>query len=883
MSKQPPKLPLRFLRWFCDPEMVEDIEGDLVERFEHRNKQNKSGRRLFTLDVLKLFRPGIIRPLNLFPQMTNIGMIGHFLLLTIRSFKKEKSYAFINLLGLSLAFCVSLMIGLYVYDQEQFDSYHLNAHNKYRINYNFLKDGELVTNANTTYGLGPEVIEKISGIKQMSRVRPVFEDESPVISNLDNSRKFQENGIYYVEKNFLQMLNYPMAHGDAETALMEPNSMVLTQETAQKFFGDENPVGKQLRMGAGPMSGNFIITGLLDDLPAGTHLDFDYLLPVDYLLANFGLYVRNDGWAWENFYTYFELEEGKSPGEITPLIDQLVEERIGHILESMELTQESSFQPIADIYLDPHIPGDGGLYKGSPRNLLLFSVISLVLLVVASINFINLASARAFKKTGEVALRKALGANKRQLLGQFLFEALCFILLAIGLAFSVAYVLIPYVNDLLNLQLSWSLLDSSFFWQGLLVAVFGLTLATGMYPALLSVKSASSRNTIQLGKNGLMIKKGLIIFQLLTSLLLIAGTWLVFHQLQFMQNQQLGMELEKLFVVKGSRTVVEEGHEVRIRKQNQFKQRLLERSDIQAISATSNVPSTGEVWNGGIRKLGDPRTEETSMDAIMVDRQFIDTFGFELVAGSTFPAYMGDMDAVIINERALKSLGLQNPAEALEHSVVLEDMDTIRIWGVVKDVNWNSLHDFTNPTIFCVNDYAAFLTIKINLNHVHETLSFIENTYRELYHREPYISFFLDQEFNLQYEEEARFSQVFGTFSMITILISGMGILALITFTLSQRMKEIGIRKVLGANARQLFQLLSNEYIQILGLAFLLGGPIIFWGARTWLSNYAYRLPIGWELFSFPLICVALMTLLLISGKILRAMRVNPAKQLRDE
>lgn len=883
MSKTPPKLPLRFLRWFCDPDMVEDIEGDLIERFDHRNRQNKPGSRLLALDVLRLFRPGIIRPLNYFSRMSNMGMIGHFLLLTARSFKKEKSYSFVNLLGLTITFCVSLMIGLYIFDQEQYDSYHLNADHKYRINYHFLKNGERVSNANTTYGLGPEVMEKVSGVKQMTRVRPIFVDESPVISTLDNSRKFQESSIYYVEKNFLGMFNYPLVHGDAETALMEPNSMVLTQETSQKFFGDKNPIGKQLHISAGSMTGDFIVTGLLEDFPAGTHLDFDYLIPIDFMLTHYGLYVRNDGWQWENFYTYFELEDGKSPEEVTPLIDQLVKERIGHNFESIELTQESSLQPIADIYLDPRIAGDGGLHKGNPRNLLLFSVIALVLLVVASINFINLASARAFKKSGEVALRKALGANKKQLLSQFLFEAMCFILLAIGLAFIMAYLLIPYVNGLIFLELSWSLLDSGIFWQSLLIIVLGLTLATGLYPAILSIKSGTSKKSIQPGKNGLLIRKGLIVFQLLTSLLLIAGTWLVFQQLQFMQNQQLGMELEKLFVVQGSRTVIEEGNEVRIRKQNQFKQRLLERSDIQAISATSNVPSTGEIWNGGIRKLGDLRTEERNMDAIMVDREFINTYDFELMAGSTFPAYMGDMDAVIINETALKTLGFQHPEDALQHSVVLEHMDTIQIWGVVKDVNWNSLHDFTNPTIFCVNDYAAFLTIKINLSNLHQTLSYIEETYRELYPREPYISFFLDQEFNSQYEEEARFSQVFGTFSMITILISGMGILALITFTLSQRMKEIGIRKVLGANTKQLFQLLSNEYFQILGMAFLLGSPIIFWGARAWLNNYAYRLPIGWDLFSVPLICISVMTLLLISGKIFRAMQIDPAKQLRDE
>lgn len=886
MSKAVPKWPLRFLRWFCDPDILEDIEGDLLERYEHRTRQNKPGNWLLIFDVLKLFRPGIIRPFNWMISIGNWGMMSHFFLLTARGFKKERSYTFINLLGLTVTFCVSLMIALYVYDQEQFDSYHHHAENKYRINYNYVKNSDRVALATTTYGLGPAAIDQISGIKQMVRVRPVFSDEGPVISNLDKTRKFQGYGIYYVEKNFLQMFGYPLAQGDPQHALAEPNRIVLTQESAHKFFGEVNPIGQQLHVSGGNLTGDFIISGVLDQLPAGTHLDFDYLIPIDYMLSNYGLYMRNDGWLWENFYTYFELEEGTSPGEVSVLVDQLVQSRVGKNLEGMGKTIESEFQPIVDIYLDPIIDGEGGLHKGNSFYLMIFSIVAFVLLVVASINFINLASARALQKTREVSLRKALGANRRQLLGQFLLEALCFNLLSIGLAVLAVYLLMPSIHAMLGVSLTWSLFEKLVFWEVLAGVILSLSFATGIYPALLSVKSAAIRvsgKCRQVDTKNFSIRKGLIVFQLMISLLLIAGTWIVYQQLQFMQEKELGMQLEKLFVVQGSRTVIEEGNEVRILKQNQFKQRLLAWSDIQAISATSNVPSTGEIWHGGVRRLGQPRTEEQGMDAVMVDRDFSTTYDFDFLSGRTFLPSMNDFDAVIINESALQSLGLKTPVEALNHSIVLEDMDTLKIWGVVKDVNWNSLHEARSPTIFCVNDFAAFLTIKINFDNLSETLNLIEETYRELYPNEPYVSFFLDREFNLQYESEQQFSQLFGSFSLIAIIISGLGILALVTFTLSQRIKEIGIRKVLGANARQLFQLLSIEYVQVLGLAILIGGPFILWGTHSWLNHYAYRMAISYDLFLFPIACITLITLLLITGKILRAMKVNPAKQLRDE
>ncbi|MEM0941051.1 MAG: FtsX-like permease family protein [Bacteroidota bacterium] len=887
MNKRPPKFPLRFFHWYCRPEYAEDIEGDLLERFQKRNKESKQAKWLLLLDVIKLLRPGIIKKFEGSLRLNSPGMFKHLFTISLRSFRKERSYTAINLIGLTISLSVSLMIWQYVKNQKACDHYHHNLENKYRINYSYLKNEALkVKSAHTTFAMGPEVMKSLPGIKDMVRIRPIFSDEGLTISNEKSTQKFLEFNVSYVEKSFLNFFNYPLEKGSPDEALANPNYVVLTKETAYKFFGNANPIGKILKISGGTLTGDFTVSGVLKSLPAGTHLHFDYLIPIDFLLSHYGLYTRSDGWQWQNFYTYFELQDNQELALLSSRIDTLIHQRIGHVLKQTNQSIQTSFQPLSNIYLDPIIEGDGGLYKGDTSTILIFTAIAFVILVIAGINYVNLASARALKRKSEVSLRKAIGANKYQLITQFVFEALLLNFLSIGVALLLSYFLMPSFGTLVGIKMTFSIINHWEFWIAVSAGLLIASLLIGLYPAFLSVRlgKVPSGNQLNVSVRGVLFRKSLMTFQLMITLILIAGAWLVYHQLAYMKTKELGVKMEQLYVVKGSRAIVKEGTEIAKAKLQCFKNRLTGHSDIYAVSSSSNVPGTGEIWYGGVRKLGDARDKEVETEAILVDKEFTDVYDFEFLAGEPFDERMADYDAVIINEKAMLAFGIKNPTGALNHSVILENLDTLKINGIIRDTHWNSLHEPIGPTVFgVVNMFNAFLSVKLSTSNLPETLELIEETYRELYPNDPYIGFFLEDEFNLQYEAEQQFGQIFGVFSVIAVIISCMGLFAMMAYSLSQKVKEIGIRKVLGATEKQLFKLLSKEYVHIFLLALVIATPIIYFGAVRWLENFAYRVTIGMKLFGIPALIVAIITLFIVSEKIFRAMKIDPAKQLRNE
>lgn len=882
MNKQPPKHLLTFFLWFCHPDYVEDIEGDLLERFE-----KKPSRWLFAWEILKLLRPGIIRNFEGTRKLNYYGMIKHYFLVSIRSFKREKSYTIINLIGLTIAVTASLLIWQYVYDQKQCDNYHLNSDHKYRINYSYFKGEEFqLKSALTTYSVGEEVRDNLPGVKNMVRVRPIFSDEGLVISNGSGTKKFLEYQAYYVETSFLNFFNYPLESGNPDDVLASPNNIVLTDETAKKLFGSHDPVGESLHVSAGNLTGDFIVSGVLKKLPAGTHLDFDYLIPIDFLLAHYGLYLRSDGWQWENFYTYLELEDQTDSKELSTQLDELIYTKIGHNLDETHRSLQTSFQPIRNIYLDSFIDGDGGLFKGNTTSIVVFPIIAIVIVIIAGINYVNLASARSLIRKSQVYLRKAIGASKCQLTTQFLFESFLFNLIALALGLQLAYLLMPSFSAIIGSEKAFSLIYDIQFWITIILVLTIISMLTGWYPALLSLRLArirTAKNQINTTVKGILFRKSLIVFQLMISLVLVSGTWLVYKQITFVKSRELGMKMEQIFVIQGPRVVIEEGRDVMKQKNERFKNTLLANSSIRAISSTSNVPGTGEIWYGGIRKLGDPREEEINAEAILVDKEFTNTYDFVFLAGEPFTAGMADYEAVIINESALIKLGLQKPSEALMHNVVLENLDTMKIHGVVKDVHWNSLHEPIGPMIFGINNFPAFLSIKLTTNDLSETLKLIGDTYTELYPKDPYIAYFLDEDFNRQYQSEQKFGQIFSVFAIIAVVISSMGLFAVIAFSLSQKIKEIGIRKVLGASVSQLFQYLSREYLLLFLVSFGIATPLIYWGSHHWLENFAYRIEIGLELFILPAFMVGSIMALVISKKIIVAAKVNPVDQLKNE
>lgn len=833
-------------------------------------------------------RPSLVKPLSGWKRLNLYGLLKHYITIAFRGLRREKSYTAINFLSFSISTVVGILVWQYVINEQSVDNFHLNSSRKYRINHSYFQNGELVSKeALTTHAFGKEVDEKLESIEQMVRVSPTLLDEGSIISNMDGSKKFMAFGAVYVEKGFLRFFNFPLAKGDPSTALNSMNSIVLTKETAFKHFGTEDPMNKTLHASAGDLSGDFIVTGVLEEFPAETHLDFDYLLPMDFLLNKKSTYARSDGWQWKNFYTYIKLKDNTAATEITKYLDAIIYDNIGDELQDTEQKIHTSLQPISEIYLDPIIKGEITKKKGSFKNILIFSLAAILILFVAAINYINLATVRIFNKKEELHVRQALGARKRQLIAQFFIETLLLGIISFMTALIGVYLLIPSFNDMLGTSISITFPYSPGFWLVSCISLIAISSIVSIYPAVVSIRlyqAKPSRGYNIENKKSNFFRKSLLTLQIFATITIITITWLVFSQLTYVKSKNLGVNLEQIFVVEGPRAIFEEGQNIANLKHQRFTTALLEHSSISAVCASSNIPGRGQIWQGGVRKLGDPRSQEIEGNAVLVNEFFTNVYDFDYLAGEPFRPDTRAYEAVIINESALKGLGLNisEPEMALNHSLVIENLDTLRIQAVVADAHWGSLHQEIQPIVFVINQYPSFYSIKIN-GDVKAGVALVESTFEDLYPNDPYTSFFLDEDFNAQYQADQRFGLIFGIFSILAIIISSLGLIAMISFTISQKMKELGIRKVLGASQKQLFQLLSKEYLVFFLIALVLATPLIYLGADRWLSNFAYQIRISVQLFLYPAVCIFLLMLFIVSTKIVAAMKLNPVDQLRDE
>lgn len=890
-DSMPPILMMRFFRFFCDPELVKYVEGDLIELYQYNRKTKSKWQAnwIFFWEIIKLIRPSIMKSIEGNQKLNYYGMFKHNLKLAFRSFSRDKSYAWINLAGLTLGVTVSLMILQYVTLETSYDNFHSDIAHKYRVVQTSFRNDEInFLSTQTPYRFGSEAGEKIAGIKDVVRIRQLFSDERVVISAQNNTKKFMEYGLWYVDKSFLDMFSFPLISGDRHSALEQQNSIVITQETAEKYFGNRNPIGETMKVHGGSISGDFVVKGILEDLPPNTHMKFDFLLPMDFLLTHYGQYVRGDGWGWTNFHTYLTLEEHADKAHIAKQMEAMLFEHWGKEMEQGGESLQIHFQHLKDIHLKTSFANDLDYQNNSEQTIRFLSFIAMIILVIVWINYVNLSTARAVKRTKEVWIRKTIGAMKGQLIFQFLSESLLFSLLAFGLALLISYILTPYMGSLIGKKLIFFQLFNTDFWVVSITVITVGSVLSGLYPSFIASRFSPlgmlKANKQSMPMGGTVFQRSLIMFQLIVSFLLISGTYLIYEQVTFMKEKELGIPMDQILVIHGPRVIIDEGRELIPIKHKSFKNMLLENTHIHSICGTSNIPGTGEIWWGGMRKLGNPKDHEKDGRAILVDQDFTKTYQFEFIAGQPFQPGMEDYEAVIINEEAVKAFDLNSPLEAIGQSIIMSDIDTLRIQGVFRNVHWNNVRETIAPTIYgIVGEFNAYLSIKVNTENISQTLAFIEDTFREVYPTDPYKSFFLNEEFNKQYSEEEQFSQIFFISTIVVLGVSLFGLFALVSYALSLRVKEIGIRKVLGATLSNLTFLLSKEYLWLMILASVISIPLFIWGAEKWLQNYAYHITLNASLFLFPLVSLLFIVCVSIGYRIYSAATANPAASLKDD
>ncbi|MEO9964481.1 MAG: ABC transporter permease [Reichenbachiella sp.] len=882
--KGPPALGTYLLKKIYGEEMHEEISGDFNEVFEQRKKRQGHLMASFRYvwDSVLSVRNLDLKSQNSIIKTSNTAMIKNYLKMALRVLQKHPTNSVINIFGLAIGMGVCLMIYQYIHFESSFDKFHPGVDNTYRVLLDYSQNGEPQgTGAHTSFGLGVVGKQEIPELKEFVRIHPQY--GGAVLTNPENGQPYKEEDMLFVDPAFLQIFNFPLKAGNKDLVLNEKQSIVITERMAVKYFGTEDPMGQVLQLDGGWASGSFVVTGVLQPIPANSHLQFDFLMPIKLLTEDHRQYKESSGWGWNNFVTYVHLRESADLQQVADKYDQLI---LAYDQDLAKSTTSVSviFQPVADIHLKSDYSGDPATNNGSLRDVQIFSIIAIIILVIAWVNYINLSTARAMYRAKEVGVRKSIGAFRGQLIYQFVVESALVNILAACLALGIAYMLLPVLNEIIGRQLEMTVVQELGFWISFLTITLSGSLLSGLYPAfILSAFKPSSMlgSTRKASKGGVNLRRGLIVFQFWISALLISGTYLVYAQISYMKNQELGINMEKIVVINGPE--VNLNRETIKEKMNTFKNVTGSHHSISMVTGSGSVPGKGYNWRTGMWRFGISEDESKSGNVVFVDHDFTKTYDFEFLAGRSFSEMASEENGFIINEKALQVFGLGLPEEAIQQKLIVGGWDTVRVMGVIKDFHWNSLKDEHSPYIFAHQGSNSYISFKIDLQDIPGTLAHIEETYDAVFPNNPFNYFFLDDEFNNQYQADLQFGNLFTSFSILAIFISCLGLFGLVAFSTNSRIKEIGIRKALGAEVQSLMLLLSKEYMILLLIANVLAAPIIFVWGQSWLEDYAYKVNLGIGLYLIPGLILVVISLITVSYKTYAAAKSNPVIALKVE
>ena len=809
-------------------------------------------------------------------------LYNHFKLI-IRNLVKQRSFSLINILGLAIGMSVCLVILQYVEFELSYDNFHKDKDRVYRTITSSYTNGEHRGDFPLSgYAQGPSMKQDYPEVESFCRIHPQY--GGAVVSANRNGQEllFHEESMYYVDSTFFSHFTFALEAGDHSTALSQPMSIVITREIADKYFGeDSDPIGEYLTLSGGWTEGLYTVTGVLEHLVENSHLEFDFLLSIHDLLEK-GQYQNDNGWGWSNFVTYVKLYKGSSAKELEQKLPEFVTKYEGESLAETNSEYIIKFQPVTDIHLSSELSEELAS-TGSSSTVYAFGIIAIFILIIAWVNYINLSTSRAPERSKEVGIKKVVGASKGQLITQFLLESVLINICAAVIALVLAWFLLPLLGELIGKTLSLNMLEEFNFWLAFILILLTGSLFSGLYPAfvLSSFKPASILKSNRSGTGSSFLRKALVIFQFGASLALIAGTLTVYKQISHMRNQDLGMSLEQVMVVNGPR-VIEEG----IKRRDIFnglKNDLIKLPFVKGVASSTTVPGGGFNWGSSFRKLGDDPDQEKPGNVTWVDADFISTYKFEFIAGRNWdPESQSDQESVIINEVALTTFGLGDAENALTEFILIGG-DTAGIIGVLKDFHWSSPKTVREAVLLAPTPSSSrFYSIRLETDDLKGSISEIQRLYNNHSPGNPFDYFFMDDFFNKQYKADMQFGKIFGIFSLLAVFVGCLGLFGLVSYTVVQKTREIGIRKVLGADVTNIVLMLSKQFVILVVIASFIVLPILYFGMIKWLSGYAFPISIGWELVVFPVLVLMTITIFTVSLETVKAAIANPVKSIRS-
>jgi len=805
-------------------------------------------------------------------------MLKNYFVTAYRNLVKNWSYSFINIIGLSVGLAASIFILLFVFHELSYDTFHKKSDRIYRA----AVDGKMAKNtfiaAVTAAPMAEALLNEYPEIEKTVRVR---KSGDWLVSHEDKT--FNEEGILFADSSFFQIFTYKFIHGNPATALKNPESIVLTEKIARKYFGQTDVVGKSLRIESDTTY--YTVTGVIQNVPENTHMHFDMMASLNTLDIS-----RRTFWISHNFHTYILLKEGTDPQALENKLDMLVEKYVGPDVQQALGVSLDEFigsgssiryflQPLEDIHLHSHLEYE--LEANSHISYVyIFSIIAIFILLMASINYTNLATAKSASRSLEVGMRKVVGGTKRSLKFLFLIESVFLTLVSLFIAIVIVELLMPQYNNLIQLNLDINYFEEWYTIPGLIVLVTIVGLMAGSYPAffLSSFKPVTVlKGKLKQGTKSSLVRKILVSSQFLLSIIILLATYTVYEQLNYMQNKELGFNKENILVLKrsdGLRNNMEA-----------FKQEVAKNPRITAVSNAVTMPGR----NFSKNSFFIPGSNTTKlMNQAWISYDYNKVFDFEMKSGRFFSRdYPSDSSAIIINEAAVKNLGFEeDPIGKIIHypSGPNGEMMEMNIIGVVKDFHYKSMHSPIEPACFNImrGNWEGFVFLKINPEKKTETINFVKRTWKE-FSSYPFQYFFFKNDFNRLHKTEKRTSVILILFSILSILIASLGLIGLISFTTMQRQKEIGIRKAFGSSTRNIILLLNREILLLIIYSTIIAWPVTYYITHKWLQDFSYRTELNYTMFLLIPAGILLLSLVVVTFRSGKAAMKNPAHTLRYE
>lgn len=874
---QPPKWPEKILQWFCSSDHIEIFRGDVHELYQDRLENGNKWKAdfFFLFDIIGLCRPFAAKKIKN-ENLNSIAMFKNYFKITFRNLKRQKVYSFLNLSGLAIGLACSILIFLYINDEKSYDRFHSKSDRTFRVLEHFESEGNGEHSASQPFPVGPTLQSEFPGTVQQSVRLFNFQSPTLALSNKESDKAFNESRLFFADSTFLSVFDFELIAGNRGTALDEPNTILITKSMAKKYFPEEDPLGKFLELQG---TQNLEVVGVLEDSPKNAHFQFDFIVSFSSLKQWYGGNYPGT-WYWNPCWTYIVLNDKSNAGQVASQFPNFVDKFFPDFIKE-DVTLE--LQPLEDIHLysklDYEIEANSNV-----DSIYIFGVVALFVLIIAAINFINLSTARASKRAKEVGIRKSLGSSKSQLVKQYIFESVFLTYLALLIAVILVLVSLPAFNGLTEKSVQISILLEPINALRLLSITLLIGLLSGFYPAfvlsafdpILVLKNAHLKTT------GLTFRKVLVAAQFTISISLIVGTIVAINQLQFLQNKDVGFQQENILMIPVIRSPMGQHYE-------NFKNISLQSPHITSMTAVEEIV-------GAKHQVGNYRFEGMEKSKpfarFNLRHDFAKTFEIPIVAGRDYDRSIQTDDslALVVNETMVKSMGWGTPEEAIGKRYYYRNELKGRVVGVAKDYNIVSKHHPIAPVVLTLNSrpgafnlFIKYVAVKVDSNDLEASVADLRGAWKDVMPNMPFDYFFLDDRLNDSYKAEKKLSSVTIIFSALTILVACLGLFGLATFSVEQRTKEIGVRKVLGISTSEILVLLSKEFLMLILVAFLIAVPLSYYFTQQWLNGFTYR--IGIEIWPFVIsgLLTFIVAFITVTYHSLKASLINPVDTLKYE